>query len=107
METIIGLLEQSVGSHQHKAAMRQKVGGVWQETTYRELWEVSDRVAAGLLKAGFKVGDQLDSFRGSSIDDLGDFRRAIVKTRPNDEVKAILRRGDDKKTVMITLGKGL
>jgi long-chain acyl-CoA synthetase len=57
METIIGLLEQSVGTHQHKAALRQKVSGVWQETTYRELWEVSDRVAAGLLKAGFKVGD--------------------------------------------------
>ena len=58
-------------------------------------------------KAGFKAGDQLDSFRGSSLDDLGDFRRAITKTRPGDDVKAILRRGDDKKTVTITLGKGL
>src|SRR4051812_27286427 len=46
-------------------------------------------------KAGFKVGDQLDSFRGGSIDDLGDFRRAIVKTRPGDEVKAMLKRGDE------------
>jgi hypothetical protein len=58
-------------------------------------------------KAGFKVGDQLESFRGTSIDDLADFRRAIVKTRPDDELKATLRRGDDKKTVTITLGKGL
>ena len=57
METIVDLLERSVGRHQLKAALRQKVAGVWQETTYRELWEVSDRVAAGLLKAGFSPGD--------------------------------------------------
>jgi len=58
-------------------------------------------------KAGFKVGDQLENFRNSSIDDMGDFRRAITKTRPGDEVKAVLRRGDETKTVSLTLGKGL
>jgi long-chain acyl-CoA synthetase len=57
METIVGLLARSVGTHQLKAALRLKVGGVWQETTYRELWELSDRVAAGLLKSGFSPGD--------------------------------------------------
>jgi hypothetical protein len=57
-------------------------------------------------KAGFKVGDRLESFRGTSIDDLGDFRRAIVKTRPGDAVKATLLRGDAKTDVSITMGTG-
>ena len=42
-----------------------------------------------------------------SLDDLGDFRRALVKSRAGDEVKVVLKRGYEKKTVAITLGKGL
>ena len=58
-------------------------------------------------KAGLKAGDQLKLLRDSSIDDLGDFRRVIAKTRPDDDVKATFLRGDVETSVTIKLGKGL
>jgi len=58
-------------------------------------------------KAGLKPGDRLESFRGSFIEDLGDFRRAIVKTKPGEAVKATFLRGEAKTDVSITLGSGL
>lgn len=37
--------------------MRHKVNGVWQEVSYGALWSASDRLAAGLLKGGFRPGE--------------------------------------------------
>jgi long-chain acyl-CoA synthetase len=58
MHTIIGLLEESSRKFADKPALRHKIGGVWQDVSYGTLWETSDRVAAGLIKGGFKAGDQ-------------------------------------------------
>lgn len=46
-----------MAKHAQKAALRQKVGGVWQEITYRSLGQISDAVAAGLVADGFGTGD--------------------------------------------------
>lgn len=56
MHTIVSLLGESCKKHAAKPALRHKVNGVWQEYTYTDLWNLSDRIAAGLIKSGFKPG---------------------------------------------------
>ncbi|UFS71135.1 AMP-binding protein [Geomonas sp. RF6] len=55
--TVVELLEKSVERNPEKAALRQKVGGGWQEITYRTLGQISDGVAAGLMADGFGAAD--------------------------------------------------
>lgn len=57
MQTIDLLLGSSCQRHADRIALRQKVDGVWQETSYRELWELSGRIASGLYRQGFRPGD--------------------------------------------------
>lgn len=57
MHTIDSLIRESCNRHGDKPALRQKIDGVWQETTYNELWSLSDRIAAGLARTGFDNGD--------------------------------------------------
>ena len=42
-----------------KVAMRQKDFGIWQETTWRETWELVELAANGLLALGVDVGDRV------------------------------------------------
>jgi long-chain acyl-CoA synthetase len=55
--TIISLLQLSCQKHADRIALRQKSGAVWEETSYGMLWSASDRIAAGLIREGFKPGD--------------------------------------------------
>ena len=57
MHTIDTLIRESCGRHSEKAALRYKIAGAWREISYGALWTLSDRIAAGLLKTGFKPGD--------------------------------------------------
>jgi long-chain acyl-CoA synthetase len=57
MHTIDSLIRESCRIHGDLPALRHKVAGSWQEMTYGALWELSDRIAAGLLKTGFEPGD--------------------------------------------------
>ncbi|MBI2354745.1 MAG: AMP-binding protein [Deltaproteobacteria bacterium] len=57
MHTIDSLIRESCGRYSDKAALRHKVNGVWQDVTYGDLWLLSDRIAAGLIRAGFKAGN--------------------------------------------------
>ena len=57
MHTIDSLIRESCNRHGDKPALRQKVEGVWRETTFNELWRLSDRIAAGLIRTGFGNGD--------------------------------------------------
>lgn len=57
MQTIVDLIEKSCGNFAGKAALRHKVGEVWEEISYSAVWSASDRIAAGLAKNGFKAGD--------------------------------------------------
>jgi long-chain acyl-CoA synthetase len=56
--TIDALLKNSSRKHSGKPALRCKVAGVWQETTYQELDTLSDRIAAGIIQTGLKKGDK-------------------------------------------------
>ena len=57
MHTIDSLIGESCTKHSDQPALRHKVAGSWQEISYGTLWEMSDRIAAGLLRIGFTAGN--------------------------------------------------
>jgi long-chain acyl-CoA synthetase len=57
MQTIVELIGESCKNFAGKAALRHKVGEIWKEISYTEVWSASDRIAAGLVMNGFKTGD--------------------------------------------------
>jgi long-chain acyl-CoA synthetase len=57
MQTIVDLIEQSCQNFSCKAALRHKVGEIWEEISYAAVQTASDRISAGLSKNGFKAGD--------------------------------------------------
>lgn len=57
MQTIDSLIRESCLKHSDQPALCYKLAGSWQCMTYGALWELSDRIAAGLIKSGFNVGD--------------------------------------------------
>ena len=67
MQTIDALLRARCESYAERTALRQKVAGVWQEASYRELWQCSGRIAAGLFRRGFQAGDHAALLAPSSI----------------------------------------
>ncbi|MBJ6725899.1 AMP-dependent synthetase/ligase [Geomesophilobacter sediminis] len=48
-------------------ALRQKVGGAWQELSYRELWEKSGCIAAGLVARKLAPGERVALLAPSSM----------------------------------------
>ena len=67
MQTIDSLLRSCCESYSDRTALRQKVSGHWQETSYRELWECSGCVAAGLVRRGFQPGGHAALLAPSSV----------------------------------------
>ncbi|MGB9081215.1 MAG: AMP-binding protein, partial [Desulfuromonadaceae bacterium] len=57
MQTIDSLIRESCLKHSDQPALCYKLAGTWQCVTYGALWELSDRIAAGMIKAGFNIGD--------------------------------------------------
>ncbi|HEY4743632.1 MAG TPA: AMP-binding protein, partial [Desulfuromonadaceae bacterium] len=57
MHTIDTLIRESCARYSEKTALRYKTAGTWHEISYGTLWTLSDRIAAGLLKSGFRAGD--------------------------------------------------
>ncbi len=57
MQTIDSLIRESCQKQSDQPALRFKRAGTWHTMTYGALWELSDRIAAGLIKSGFTVGD--------------------------------------------------
>jgi len=57
MQTIVSLLEESCRHNSDRPALSCKVAGSWQNTSYADLWELSGRIAAGMIKADFKTGE--------------------------------------------------
>jgi long-chain acyl-CoA synthetase len=58
VETIDALLKDSCRKYAGKPALRCKVAGIRQETTYHELDSLSDRIAAGIIRTGLKNADK-------------------------------------------------
>ncbi len=57
MQTIDSLIRESCQKYSDQPALRFKLAGTWQNMTYGALWELSDHIAAGMIKNGFNVGD--------------------------------------------------
>lgn len=57
MQTIDSLIRESCQKYSDQPALRYKLAGVWHTMTYGTLWELSDRIAAGMIKNGFTCGD--------------------------------------------------
>jgi long-chain acyl-CoA synthetase len=57
VQTIDSLIRESCQKHSDQPALSTKIAGAWQNMTYGTLWELSSRVAAGMIKSGFKIGD--------------------------------------------------
>ena len=57
MQTIDSLIRESCQKYSDQPALSTKIAGAWQNMTYGTLWELSDRVAAGMIKSGFKNGE--------------------------------------------------
>lgn len=68
LDTITTLIDNSCRQFADCTAFHQKRGGQWQETSYRALQEMSDRIAAGLTKSGFQPGDHAALLGSSSPD---------------------------------------
>jgi long-chain acyl-CoA synthetase len=57
VQTIDSLIRARCEISADRTALRQKVGGLWQETSYRELWSSAESIASGLRGRGFRPGD--------------------------------------------------
>lgn len=57
MLTIDSLIRESCRLNGDRPALRHREGGIWKEISYGALWERSDRIAAGLIRSGFRPGD--------------------------------------------------
>jgi long-chain acyl-CoA synthetase len=57
MQTIDSLIRESCQKYSDQPALCYKLAGVWHDMTYGALWELSDRIAAGMIRNGFNSGD--------------------------------------------------
>jgi long-chain acyl-CoA synthetase len=58
-QTIVELFEEQVHRSSVRAALRRHRDGLWEEITWKEWWEASERLAAGLMDAGLGVEDEV------------------------------------------------
>src|SRR5512137_2594166 len=112
--TIDALIQKACQKYSDRPALRQKVGGVWQETTYGLLWTASDRIAAGLLREGFKPGEHAAILAPSStrwiIAYLGVLKAGGVVVPVDKELKSAELRhvlGDSAARVLFLDGRHL
>ena len=57
--TIIDFVEKYTHEYSELPFLREKIDGVWTETTFRETREEAYRIGAGLLQLGLKKGDKV------------------------------------------------
>ncbi len=93
MQTIVDLIGESCRNFAGKAALRHKVGEIWKEISYAEVWSASDRIAAGLFMNGFKAGDHAALLAPSSprwvIAYLGILKAGGIAIPIDKELKSI------------------
>jgi long-chain acyl-CoA synthetase len=93
MQTIVDQIEQSCRDFSSKAALRHKVGEVWEEISYSEVRIASNQISAGLSKNGFKAGDHAALLAPSSprwvIAYLGILKAGGIAIPIDKELKSI------------------
>ena len=57
--TIIDFVEKYTSEHSELTFLREKINGVWTETSYRETREEAHKIGAGLHVLGLKKGDKV------------------------------------------------
>ncbi len=57
--TIVELFEEQVHRSSVRVALRRYRDGVWETTTWKEWWEASERLAAGLITSGLEPGEKV------------------------------------------------
>jgi S1-C subfamily serine protease len=57
-------------------------------------------------KAGVRVNDIITQVDGRKIATFEDLQAEVVKHKPGDTIRMVIRRGEDTLTVEATLGKG-
>ena len=58
-QTVLQLFEHRVANAGTRTALRHRVDERWLQTSWKEWWELSERVAAGLHRAGVEPGDRV------------------------------------------------
>ncbi len=58
-DTILELFKRRVNEFGPRAALLHKIDGSWQEQSWREWWEQSERIAAGLIAMGLEPGESV------------------------------------------------
>ena len=58
-QTVVELFEEQVHRSSVRPALRRFHDGIWEEFTWTEWWDLSERVAAGLMECGLAPGDTI------------------------------------------------
>lgn len=67
-ETLLDLFEQRVNQSGGRGALRRKVNGCWEQQSWKDWWEQSERIAAGLMELGVGVGDRVAIFSNTRME---------------------------------------
>jgi serine protease Do len=57
------------------------------------------------MEAGIEIGDVIISFDGKDVEDTRDLVRQVGNTPVGEAVRVVVRRGDETKTLLVTLGR--
>ena len=91
--------------HPEKIALRYKVFGIWQETTYKDFWMKSNYVSMGLRFFGVEKGNSVAIhsenrpewfFADVGIQSIGAVSVGLYPTNPAAEVKYLLSHSESK-----------
>lgn len=111
-DTVAKLLLRASEKWEHKAAVREKVNGIWQEFTWRQYLDNVSVFALGLhqmgLERGMKVSIQSNNnsrwlFADMAVQCLGGVTVGIYPTNPAPEIKYIIE--DSQSICFIGQGK--
>lgn len=59
IESVVGLFEQRVNLAGSRPALRARTDKGWESYSWRQWWECSERICAGLIKIGVEPGDRV------------------------------------------------
>jgi long-chain acyl-CoA synthetase len=88
-----------------KVALREKVFGIWEETTYSGYWDMVQIVGAGLIELGIGPGDKVAIHSENrkawlwsefGVHAIGGISVGIYPTNPAAEVEYLLRHSETK-----------
>jgi long-chain acyl-CoA synthetase len=104
-KTLIERFHDRVSQHPDRVALRHKVGGQWQDITWRDYGDVVARGGKALLAAGFEHGDKISLLSGNRPEwhftdiaamAVGGATAAVYSTNSPEQVAYIVDHSDSK-----------